>query len=395
MTTTANTTLRTFLRGETATFTIHFYADAAGTVPLVPLDVALYPAYSIYDINNQVIQSGVGQPEITPGRYKTNFLVSKTVPLSNDTARWRIEWTMVSVDDRQVDFVEEFDVRDETITAAETREISFVTLAGNTYRAVLRLPDVANEVFLDVYVADQFNTPIVSNASEGIGGILRVADGDSIVYYFDILGSKLGGNCTFNLIWKIRNTPIEPFQFVYQVLSSVSPSVLGSITSLRHILDKLLKRRGIAQAYEDSHLLEYLQKGHQLVNSTYPTTYYGFGGLPGVFDVFHILYSAWYGLQAQQILEVELGFNFSGQTVTLDYDHQGALADIGGRWTDFIEKNLGPAKMSVVRRTQASGAVGGRSYRLLEPTFTYRVASYRGIGAGNLVGTLNHLGLLF
>lgn len=395
MTTHSTTTFRIFLRGETVTFAVHFYADAAGTIPLIPLDVAQYPAFSIYSPDNQVVQSGVGQPEITPGRYKTTFLIQKDALLSNDLGRWRIEWTIVSVDQRQVDFVEEFDVRDDVITATESKEISFTTLAGATYRATLRLPEQPTEVVLDMYVSSTTNTPVLNNITEGIGGIQKTTDGDSIVYYYDVDGSKLGCNMVYNLLWKVRETTFSPQQFIFQVLTAVTPNVLGGITSLRHLMDKLMKRSGVVQSYEDSHLLEYLVKGHQLVNSTYPTTYFAFGMMPPLFDVFHTLYSAWYGLQAQTLLAGELAFSFSGQTVTLDFDHTSVYSDMASKWNDFIEKNLPPAKMSYVRKSQAIGAVGGRVTRFSQINFTYSIGSYRGFGGGNMIATLNHLGLLF
>ena len=56
-----NETQRIFLRGENVTLAVSFFSDMAATIPIVPLDVAIYPAYTIYDIDNQPVQSGVGQ----------------------------------------------------------------------------------------------------------------------------------------------------------------------------------------------------------------------------------------------------------------------------------------------------------------------------------------------
>ena len=390
-----NDTRRLFLRNETAEFKVHFFADAAQTIPLTPLDSAVYPAYTIYDIDNEAIQSGVGQPEATPGRYKAEFLVPPDAPLSNDVSRWRIEWTMVATDNRQVEFTEEFDVKDTVITASETREQKFVTLSRATYRAMLRLGDVVPEVSLNVYIAGSNDVKIVDNATLGAGGILQATDGDSIVYYFDIDGSLMADNCFFEIIWAVRNQLTEPQQFIYQQLTSVAPSVMGMITSVRMLIDKLQKRLGTVQAYEDSDILEYLSRGHELVNAVYPTTTYQFGALPQAFNVFHALFSAWYALQAQYILETDLGFDVSGQTVTLSYDHASNLAEVAGRWEDFINTNLPPAKMAILRRTTPVGNVSGRmmSYRNYF-NYTFLVWSQQGRN-NSLVSHLNHLGLLF
>jgi len=391
-----STTQRIFLRGERVNLVVSFFADDAGTVPLVPLDIAEYPAYSIFDINGTVVQSGIGQPEGTPGRWKSEYLVPKDAPLSNDRSRWRIEWTFVSEDNQQFEMVEEFDVKDTVITSAETREISFITLAGQPYRAILRLPEVPADVQMDVFAANNFNTPIILGAMVGLGGIMSAEDGDSIVYYYDIPASVMQTNCVFAIIWKIRSTISEPQQFVYQKLSTVMPNVLAGIISVRHIIDKLGKRLGTVQSYEDSAILEYLQRGHELVNSTYPTTYYQFGQMPQIFGVFHILYSAWYGLQAQYILETDLGFNMSGQTVTLEYDHSGNLSDIAGKWQDFITTNLPPAKMSVFRATSSVGVVAGRGYRYQGyDNMVYRIATRSGNTGYGLIGQLTTMGLLW
>ena len=187
MPTTSNNN-RLFLRGETASFVVNFFSDAAGTIPVVPFDAGLYPAYEIFDINNTVVQSGLGTPEVSPGRYRADFTVPPGAPLSNDLNCWRIEWTMVGTDERQIDFVEEFSIKDTVITASETREQKFITLAGEDYRAFFRLPHEPAEVALDVFASGS-NIKLVNNATTGIGGIQLAEDGDSLVYYYDLLAS--------------------------------------------------------------------------------------------------------------------------------------------------------------------------------------------------------------
>src|SRR5271166_3543645 len=103
-----NMAVRIQQRNELAIFQVTFYTDASHTTPLLPVDSTLYPSYTIYDLNNVAVQSGVGQAVATPGMYKAEFLVPINAPLSNDEKRWRIEWILVSTDNRQVTFVEEF-----------------------------------------------------------------------------------------------------------------------------------------------------------------------------------------------------------------------------------------------------------------------------------------------
>lgn len=389
-----NKTQRIFYRNETSNFQVSFFADVANTIPLIPIDVGLYPAYTIYDLNNVAIQSGIGNAYVSPGTYKVDFLVPADAPLSYDDKRWRIEWQIVTDSNRQVDFVEEFDVRDLAITASKHREQKYITLSGKDFRSILRLTKRPAEVNLDVFLSGSENK-IVNNVSVTGGQIIEVVEGDSYIYYYDIPGSVLQGNTGYSMIWNIRETATDITQFIYQNLSTVTPNVLEQITSVRMLIDKFQKRLGSYQSYEDSDINEYLKRGSELVNSSYPTTYYQFGYLPTTLNTFIIMMASWYGLQAQGLLEVDLGFSFSGQTVTLDYDHSGAIADIAGRWSEYVEKNLAPAKMSLVRRSSPVGTVAGRGYRYSDMyNLTYKVASWKG-GPGNIMSQMNHLGLLW
>jgi hypothetical protein len=356
----------------------------------------LYPAYTIYDINNEVIQTGVGIPEITPGRYRAEYQIPFNAPLSGDTARWRIEWVLVSTDDRQVDFVEEFDIKDTVITASETREQKFISLVGSTYRAILRLPENAYEVALDVFTSTNLAMKVVDNVSTSTNDIKYAPDGDSIVYYYDIDGAIMGNRCgSFSLIWKIRNTALEPQSFVYQVLEVVTPYALSLVTSLRMLLDKLQKRIGTVQSFQDSDLLEYLARGAELLNGVYPTTNFGYSTMPQMLTVHHLLFAGWYGLQAQQLLGVETAFNFSGQSVTLDYDQSSGLSDLASKWQDFLTSTLAATKLAIVRRGSPVGVVAGRMLRWNSyNNFTFRIGSRNGATSG-IMGQLTTLGLLF
>ena len=403
-----NETNRIFLRGDTAKFIVHFYEDAGLTIPVIPIDSARYPVYSIFDCHNEVVQTGIGIAEITAGRYRAELIVSYDAPLSHDKNRWRIEWTIISTDNRQIDFVEEFDIKDTVITASETREMKFITIIGNPYRALLRLPTAAFDVAIDVYRTGNFSMKTVDNINISmVNGVQIAPDGDSIVYYYDIDASALGGSSSgscgqsfngqsnYDIVWKIRNTAVEPQEFVYQSLTVITPKTLMMITCLRMLIDKLQKRMGTVQSLEDSDLVEYLFRGAELVNAHYPTTYFAPQTMPQALTVHHLLYSGWYGLQAQGLLSTELGFSFSGQTVTLEYDQSAGLADIAGRWQEFLNTTLAPAKMALVRRNSPVGTVAGRQYRITDINlFTFRVSSMQG-GTNQILSQMTTLGLLF
>lgn len=386
-----NNSERIFFRKSMAEFTVTFYEDSDSQTPLIPIDVTKYPSYTIYDINNTAVQTGVGQPEASPGTYKATFSIPADAPLSHDEQRWRIEWLLVTPDNRQIDFVEEFDVKDTVIEQSDHRELKFITLCGEDTRVSVRLTHEPSEVKLNVFKG--MGNKIVDNIDLN-NGILKTVDGDSYVFYYDIPGNLMSPNSVFSVVWSIRDTVSDPNSFVYQSLTSIVPSVLNMVTSVRMLIDKFQKRLGVVQAYEDSDIVEYLVRGNELVNSIYPTTTFSLGFTPGVLNVYLVLFASWYGLNAQQLLETDLGINFSGQTVTLDYDHQGALSDVMGRWLEFINNTLPAAKMSIVRRSRPVGTVAGRGYRYSDATvFTFKIASLK--GGGDIVTQLTNLGLLF
>lgn len=385
--------IRVFQRKEKVEFRASFYADSAHAVPLIPIDAAQYPAYVIYDPDNQEIQSGVAQPVNTPGQYKLEFTIQDDYPLSSDVARWRIEWYFVTDSNRQVDFVEEFDVIDAVITASESREQKLIAMAGEEQRIFIRLGYEPVEVMVNMY---QYGgeTKIVSGVYPST--IQRAVEGDSLVYYYDIPGNKIGKNVSYNILWKVRGSVSEPYDHLFQNLTSVSPNTMVLVTSLRMLIDKLQKKLGTIKAYEDSDLVEYLNRGMQLTNSYGAYTNYNLNTMPNVLAVYLILFSGWYAIQAQYLLGVDTAFNFGGQSVTLDYDQTSGLSDWAGRVNDYITATLPQVKTQLVRRTQSAGCVAGRAMRWNQYNFSYKIASSGGFANGqSVVATLTNLGLLW
>lgn len=267
---------------------------------------------------------------------------------------------------------------------------------GNPYRTILRLPLQPYEVALDVYRANDANQKVVNNMTTTFSnGIKMAPDGDSIVYYYDIDASIIKQCCNFAILWKIRNTAVEPQQFIYQNLQVITPKVLVLVTCLRMLIDKLQKRLGVVQAYEDSDLVEFLSRGAELVNAGYPTTFFSYNMMPSALTVHHLLYSGWYALQAQGLLATELAFSFSGQTVTLDYDQAGGLSELAGRWQEFLTTTLPAIKMAIVRRNSPVGTVAGRQYRITDINlFTFKTSTSQG-STSQIMGQMTTLGLLY
>jgi len=92
------------------------------------------------------------------------------------------------------------------------------------------------------------------------------------------------------------------------------------------------------------------------------------------------------------LLETDLSFNFSGQSVTLGVDRASALDAAAGRMKEMFDQQIGPAKMAYVRSARGMGTVAGRPYGW-RPQYqsVYKVSS---AGSDTLINVITKIGLL-
>ena len=200
-------------------------------------------------------------------------------------------------------------------------------------------------------------------------------------------------NAQYIALWTIRQNGAAAAETQFQLIRSVTGAILNMSVQLRQLIDKFQKQRGRVQAYEDSDLIEYLDRGMEVVNTIHPLTGWQLNYIIGSqFNAFVLLGAAWYGLNAQYLMEVDLGFAFSGQTVTLDYDHAPMLAEAINRFKDFLDSNVTPAKVAFIRATSPVGVFAGKpmGFRALH-RLTFPLMSFQ---SGDIVQTLSHIGIL-
>lgn len=407
---------RIFVRNENAQFLVGFFADDNLTVPLVPISPS-YPSYVIYDPNGTPIQSGVGIPT-TPGNYSLDWLIPKDAPLTyfqqapqqyNDkdqgvpltapqSGRYRIEWVMVTAENFNVQYVEEFDVRDAAVTQSHNRELKYLTLCGKKCRILYRTTELPDLVNLTVTIRGNDKCPIVSETLNTLlpvpnqGNVKYAKDGDSYVLYFDIPEGTTRPNTCYVILWEIFESEFDPPAIQWQVLVAISSLMFPMMTSLRMLIDKFQKRIGRLQAYEDSDLLEYLSQGNRMVNLGYPTTHYQLHQLPDDLLTFVVLAAAWWGLNSQGILETDLSFNFSGQSVTMGVDRASQIDSHLSKLMEWFNANIAPAKMAYVRAQRGMGTVAGRAYSYrTQYQYVYKISS---MGSQGLLTALSRIGLL-
>ena len=382
-----------FYRNALSTFRVGFYSDVAHTIPVVPIN-SDYPKYAIYDPNGVEILSGTGSAGVGIGVWQAQLMLDENLLLTTPEERYKIKWIIVNANNQQFESSQEFELFDQVVSEPEEREQKYITLAGQEVRLRLSLTHEPDDLGVALFQGNNDQNVIFSAPKTSL---TKVRNGNEYVFYVDLPANTTMLNTDYSIIWKIRRTPTDTQQYTYQSLRAIGPATLNLITSLRMLIDKFQKRLGTVQAYEDSDIVEYLTRGSELLNGNFPLTNYSYSTMPGQLSVFHILLSAWYALNAQQILEIDLGFDFSGQSVTLNYDHAGALSDVMGKWQEYVSTNLTAAKMQILNAQGSVGTSAGRGYRFTQ-NFTYKVASLGTSGVvtpNSVIGQMNTLGLLW
>jgi hypothetical protein len=359
----------TLLRKQSHVFRNAFFADEAETVPLIPLDASRYPSFQVVDINGQIVQAGLATLDGQPGHYRVEFFVAADAPISNDDRRWRLEWLFVDQNNRQFEKTTEFDVRDVDVTVTPVRDIKLIALCDQPFRLFIREVQRPYSISMNLTNTggeDALGSTVVWPGSGAIGEELltEVIDGETYVYYFDVPANTFSAGVTYQAVYQIRKSLASIAEHAFQVIEVPPTVALQYFPALRMCIDKYQKRRNLLQAYQDSDIYEYLTRGLELVNGWHPVTSFQMTSVPGPLVPYWLMAGQLWGLNAQFLLETDLSFDFSGQTVTLNYDHTGNIDTAISRATDFIREGLGPAKTAIYRRQAGVGVSAGRPYRV-------------------------------
>ena len=399
---------RLLTRGTTRSFRIGFFTDGSKSTPLIPKDPIQYPSYEILDPQGVTVQSGVLQADGGIGEFATTWTVPNDAQLSNPNSRYQFKAFIITNTNEQAEITHEFDVQDVAVTATEDRSQAFITLKDIEFRSMIRCTeridlDNAGSLTLQVILGNTQNVNgtlligpggVENKVTLEDGQIIEVPNGDSFVYYYDIPEGVLSTpNCQYIALWTIRQNVAASVETQFQLMRTVDGQILNMTVQLRQLIDKFQKQRGRVQAYEDSDLVEYLDRGLEIINVTYPITAWDLSFVgASQFNSFILLGAAWYALNAQYLMEVDLGFAFSGQTVTLDYDHAPMLAEAINRFKDYLDNAVSPAKLSFIRATSSVGVFAGKpmGFRALH-RFTFPLQSFQ---SGDIIQTLSNIGIL-
>jgi hypothetical protein len=290
------------------------------------------PTFTITDSAAATFLSGIGSPVSGLADwyvYQTTIPVS--APVSTPEDQWNITWTSGSISK-----VVYFDVTDPDLTDDEiySRELTKMAIAGSDYTA---------RMIVEANVADA-----EANLYDTANLIIRALGVDIDDHR---LGKQMSAEIArthfsvgeYTLVWE---TDIQSY---FQRILVISPTFLPMLQKVRFLIDRILKNLDEPQSYTDADMYAALNGGLELINGWHPVTEYTLTNFPNALQPFLPIAGAWYALNSQFMLETDLSFSYSGQTVTLDYDRTGQIESEMGRLWDYLNEHLTRAKRSVLR----------------------------------------------
>jgi hypothetical protein len=382
-------------RGEAHRFEASFFEDDDRTIPMVPATDD-YPRYAIFGPGNDFLTDGIAQKVSTtqPGFWYVDWTPPSNATLTTDGRRARIDWVFLTSRNQQITYTEEFDIDADARTVTEEGALYYLGLPGDDKRIIYRTDTDPDSISVDITPMNVNGEPNTNlTISVPMEDLTRVVDGDTIVYYYDIDGSLLD-EAEYQVIWTVRDTPGSMEEYVYQTLSVISRCWLPHLSSLRLFMDKFGKRLSTPRGITDTELYEYLVQGLRIVNYWHPNTiHWGICSLPSPLYHYLVTAASLHGLQVQYLVESDLSFDFSGQSVTLMYDHTGHLDSAISKASDWIVSNLTNVKMGYVRRATPTGVVGVRPYRYSAQNVVFRLGSTGPNGFSDFRGLMAYFGI--
>lgn len=353
---------KTFSRNEQATFIASFYTDSTYTTAVEPIS-ASYPSYSIINPEGDIIESGTAVSYDTAGKYKVIFTIPDNALLSTDNDGWFIEWTMVSSDNRQLQYKENFLVVDARVETPMDTSIIQVAPEGEPFRIINYFETNPTYLKADIYPSKNTTTAVATIESTGMTG--PISENGHIGYYADVDGFTQGD---YLIIWSYRNSELSEMSREFKTIRIIRTTILRFVDQLRILIDRFQKRQSAPNAYSDSDLIEFLNKGLEMVNAWYPScdpliTWDDVDGT--AYPIYVIACAAIYGLRSQYLLENDLAFNFSGLTTTLDYDRTGNIETSMAGLLEFVNTNLTKTKTATAYAT-GIGSVFVRPYSVYQ-----------------------------
>jgi len=353
--------------------------------PLVRADGTSTPQVQIKDPEGTVITLGLGKP-VSASTYVFEWHCPEDITLNTPENKYSAEWYFIVLGGSTRSITEEFDIIDRVEATPEERKQMYISLPDVPERVFFRTEQDpylsggslelivrgnSNNLIRRVVSVSQDPTklnPLDPNRAIGVTEV----DGE-YVYYYDLDPLKVG---EYLIFWGLRKTSVSSMDYEQQVLRVPHWNFWRFNKPLLTIIDKLQKRIGYVQSYSDADILEYLLRGLGTVNMVLPNTNWDFATIPTVTNAASgianavLLAATMHALDAQQIQEIELSFDHSGQTVTLGYNHDysGVLGNIQTQFDQFVA-----AKPRLYRVACGPGVVGVRALKYRQGSRVFKL----------------------
>lgn len=388
------------IRGTPVTFEATF-VDVDGD-PLVAGDPNATPSVQIKDAEGSLVATSVGRP-IGNGKYQLPWFVPETAELTTDQDKWSIDWFFITIEGHNRSSQELFEVVDKVQASPSDREWTLLTRAGTRQRVSIQLDARPSQIGFDmlfsgslikqIFGPEEDTQPNLEQIKETDPDrpIGRVVENGQYKYFYD---TDLLNEGEYQVFWRTRESTVSPVEEQQRVIRVPEFNFWTLNLPLRILIDKLHKRIGQVQSYSESDLYEYMQQGLGYVNMIYPQTSWTLSSVPrNVFSGLRtatLLGAAIWGLNAQQILEIELSFSHGGQTVTLEYNHDysGVLSNMEQMLQKFTE-----SKKHLYRQQQGVGRVGVRPKNYNYHQRVWRVGNYGGTSPYDVNTLIAQIGL--
>jgi len=374
---------RQVVRGTTAVFEELFVSDDGS--PIVPSDPTTYPQVTIEEPSGMVVGTGIGA-SLGDGRWRYQWFVPMDAELTTVSTTYSMTWTMLSATGRMIEKTLEFSIIDKIDVTENERSFTYLTLQGEEERIMIRFRFPQEELSLKIVAPDS------SEMTRSITDLNVVEDQGQYVYYTDI--GPLTALGAYAIFWKSRQSVISPAVLGLQQLRVPAPCFIYYAPSLRMALDKAQKKIGLAQAYSDPDMYEYMLRGVDMINSVTPVTNWNINNVPATFGLpnFMLLASMWWALGAQYIAEGELQFDYSGQQLTLSADRTGIYDTMRGNIQSYLDDHLSSTKRNWLRR-QSVGAAANRPIDFGLTSLVTRVQTVNG-GQQQLLPLMSRIGII-
>ncbi len=341
---------RTMYIGEQIEATMGFFDDNG--LPISPSDPSLYPTYVLKDPNQELVVAGIGSFSAIDNLYHATFQIPDDAPISEDDAKYIIEWELISVGGKEYKSAEYSDVVHPSYNLTTTKEQQKIILPFLPLQLSLPIPSEPTAIEFHIY--DESNNIIHTGTPESTGQYSGY-----YIYSINVASNILTTGQFYGGVWKFTIEGDE--RVYYQKIWAIDINAMSMISDLRMKADKVLKEIDVYTGYRDSDLYFHLQEGLNYLNMLWvPTswTYVSFSGSLGLSKWSLYDCALWSLLRAQYLAEGDSAFSYDGQPVTLSVDRTSYIEAELGRLQDEIDDKIVPWKKQVIKRGRSVGHLG-------------------------------------